>query len=79
MDTSDGERMTTIERSFLKYEKSGKRGVYAFWSKDWFSFAPWTHDNKYTPYVSKVKIERDYGIVNFYYIGPLSIVSYKVK
>lgn len=68
----------TLNDSFYRSETK-TRMLYMFWSKDWFSFNPWTFDKEMVGYISKRIIQREEGTMTTYFVGPLSVVVYKVK
>lgn len=47
-----------------------------YWSKDWNTFEPWTHNGQKIPYFCKLREWNNDSTVcfNYWYIGPFAIV-----
>ena len=72
--------MTTkvLSDAFYCRERPDKM-LYMFWSKDWFSFQPWTYNLKPVKYFDCRKEIRALGTMTVRYFGPLCVITYKVN
>ena len=70
--------MIALKDSFYRSETKTQL-LYMFWSKDWFSFNPWTFNEQNVGYISKHVTQREKGTMNTYFVGPLCVVVFKVK
>lgn len=72
--------MTTkvLSDAFYRREQPGKM-LYMFWSKDWFSFRPWTYNLEPVKYFDTRVEEREIGVMIVRYFGPLCVVTYEVN
>lgn len=74
--------MTTkvLSDAFYRKEQPGKgKMLYMFWSKDWFSFRPWTYNLKPVKYFDRREEIKPIGVMIVRYYGPLCIVTYEAN
>ena len=53
--------------------------LYMFWSKDWFSFRPWTYNLKPVKYFDRREEIKPIGVMIVRYFGPLCVVTYEAN
>jgi hypothetical protein len=70
--------MKKLSDAFYCKERPGKM-LYMFWSKDWFSFRPWTYNLGPVKYFDRRVELRDIGTMTVKYFGPLCVVKYESK
>lgn len=71
-------RVVSLSGAFYHNARPGKM-LCMFWSKDWFSFCPWTYNLEPVKYFDLRVEEREIGTMFVRYFGPLCVVTYEVK
>lgn len=72
-------RELNLKDAFYKHEIKNNKGIYFFWSRDWFSLRPWTYNGNKIHYIDQKVLDRDIGTMVSVFVGPLLVITYTVR